>query len=72
MLLAVPGWQRIRRYRLTAGTAPAWLSLHDVASADVLDTPEYKAAASTPWRNRIVDSALALEKRTFGFHKSFG
>jgi hypothetical protein len=72
MLLAVPGWQRIRRYRLTAGTAPAWLSLHDVASTDVLDTPEYKAAVSTPWRNRIVSGAIARENRTFGFHKSFG
>jgi hypothetical protein len=72
MLLAAPGWQRIRRYRLCAGTAPAWLSLHDLASMDVFDTPEYKAAVSTPWRNRLVDSATARDKRVFGFHKSFG
>jgi hypothetical protein len=72
MLLAVPGWRRIRRYRLMAGTAPAWLSLHDIASEDVLSAPEYKAASSTPWRNRIVEQAIAREKRTFGFHKSFG
>ena len=72
MLLAVPGWRRIRRYRLLSGTAPAWLSLHDIDSTDVLSTPEYKAAASTPWRDRIVASALARERRVLGFHKSLG
>jgi hypothetical protein len=72
MLLAVPGWQRIRRFRLTSGTAPAWLSLHELAGEAALSTPEYKAAALTPWRNRIVDSAIAREKRIFAFHKSFG
>jgi hypothetical protein len=72
MLLAVPGWQRIRRFRLTSGTAPAWLSLHELADSSALSTPEYKAAASTPWRNRIVDCAISREKRVFAFHKSFG
>jgi len=71
MLLAVPGWRRIRRYRLTSGTAPAWLSLHELADESALSAPEYKAAASTPWRNRIVDAAIAREKRIFAFHKSF-
>jgi hypothetical protein len=72
MLLAVPGWQRIRRYRLTSGTAPTWLALHELASESALSAPEYKAAASTPWRNRIVDSAIARERRIFAFHRSFG
>ncbi len=72
MLLAVPGWQRIRRYRLTAGTAPAHLSLHELASASVLEDPGYRAAASTPWRIRIVDAAIGRERRVFGLHKSFG
>jgi hypothetical protein len=71
MLLAVPGWQRVRRFRLTSGTAPAWLSLHELADPSALSTPEYKAAASTPWRNRIVDCAISREKRVFAFHKSF-
>ena len=72
MLLAVPGWLRIRRYRLVSGTAPAWLSLHDIAGEDVLNEPAYKAAVTTPWRNRMVGSAVARERRVFGFHKSFG
>jgi hypothetical protein len=72
LLLAVPGWLRIRRYRLTSGTAPRWLSLHEIKGPEVFDEPAYKAAASTPWRNRVVDAAIAREKRVFGFHKSFG
>jgi hypothetical protein len=72
MLLAVPGWRRARRYRLTAGTAPAYLSLHDLASMTVFEEPAYRAAVSTPRMKRIVDSAIGRERRVFGLHKSFG
>jgi hypothetical protein len=72
MLLEVPGWLRIRRYRLTSGTAPAWLSLHEIKGPEVFDDPAYQAASSTPWRNAIVGSAIARERRVFGFYKSFG
>ena len=72
MLLAVPGWQRIRRYRLIAGTAPAYLSLHSLASPAVFDEPDYRAAVSTTWQKRIVDAAIGRERRVFGLHKSFG
>jgi hypothetical protein len=72
MLLQVPGWLRIRRYRLTSGSAPAWLSLHEINGQEAFDEPAYQAASSTPWRNRIVGSAVARERRVFGFYKSFG
>ncbi|HLH84723.1 MAG TPA: hypothetical protein VKV38_15795 [Trebonia sp.] len=72
MLLAVPGWRRVRRYRLTDGTAPAYLSLHEVASESVFDEPGYRAAVTTPWRNRIVAAAIGRERRMFGLHRSFG
>ena len=72
MLLTVPGWRRIRRYRLTGGTAPAYLSLHEVSSTSAFDEDSYRAAVTTPWRNRIVDSAIGRERRAFGFHRSFG
>jgi hypothetical protein len=72
MLLAVPGWRRIRRYVLTEGNAPAYLALHELDSAAVLEEPAYYAAVSTPWRNRIVESAIGRERRVFGFHRSFG
>jgi hypothetical protein len=72
MLLAVPGWGRIRRYRLTEGTAPAYLALHELASLAVFDDPAYRAAVTTPWRNRIVDSATARERRVFSLYRAFG
>jgi hypothetical protein len=72
MLLAVPGWRRARRFVLTAGTGPKYLSLHEIDSEAAFDEPGYQAAISTPWRNRIVESAIGREKRVFGLHKSFG
>jgi len=72
MLLAVPGWRRIRRYRLTAGTGPEYLSLHELSGQQVFEEDAYKAAISTPWRNRIVASAIDREKRVFSLHKSWG
>jgi hypothetical protein len=71
LLLAVPGWRRARRYELTSGTGPKYLSLHEVDSEAAFDEPGYKAATSTPWRNRIVESAIGREKRVFALHKSF-
>jgi hypothetical protein len=72
MLLAVPGWLRIRRYRLTGGTAPAYLSLHSLSGMSVFEEGAYRAAVSTPWMKRIVESAIGRERRVFGLHKSFG
>jgi hypothetical protein len=72
LLLAVPGWRRARRYVLTAGTGPKYLSLHEIDSMAALDQPAYQQATSTPWRNRIVGAAIGREKRVFGLHKAFG
>jgi hypothetical protein len=72
MLLAVPGWGSIRRYRLTEGTAPTYLALHDLASLAVFDDPAYQAAVTTPWRNRIMDSATAVERRVFSLYRAWG
>jgi hypothetical protein len=71
MLLAVPGWRRARRFRLTSGDGPEWLSMHDVAGESVFDEEAYKAAATTPWRERVLQSAIGREKRIFGLYKSF-
>ena len=75
MLLQVPGWQRIRRYRLTRSLdepAPEFLSLHDLAGPQVLEEPSYRAAVSTPWRDRIVASAVRRERRVFGRRDATG
>lgn len=75
MLLKVAGWQRIRRYRLTRSLdepGPEFLSLHDLAGPQVLEEPAYRAAISTPWRDRIVASALRRERRVFGLRNAIG
>jgi hypothetical protein len=72
MLLAAPGWRRSRRYRLASGDGPQYLSLHEIDSLAAFDSAEYKAAVSTPWRNRIVGSAIGRERRVFELHRSFG
>jgi len=73
MLREVPGWGRIRRFRLVRGMdgpAPELLSLHELAGPAVLEEPSFRAAISTPWRDRIVASALRRERRVFGLRNS--
>jgi hypothetical protein len=71
MLLAVPGWRRARRYVLSSGTGPVYLSLHEIDSHTAFETPEYKAAISTPWRNRVVSVAIGRERRVFDLHRAW-
>ncbi|HWM97620.1 MAG TPA: hypothetical protein VNO54_11225 [Streptosporangiaceae bacterium] len=76
MLLKVPGWRRIRRFRLTRsldapGPEPgSFLSVHELAGPEVLEEPGYRAAVSTPWRDRVVASALRRERRVFGLRNA--
>jgi hypothetical protein len=71
MLLAVPGWRRARRYRLVSGGGPEYLSLHDIAGEHVFAEDAYQAAVTTPWREKIVATAINREKRVFGLYKTF-
>jgi hypothetical protein len=79
MLLQVPGWRRIRRFRLTrALDGPgdlepgSFLSVHELAGPEVLEDPGFRAAVSTPWRDRVVASALWRERRVFGLRNAIG
>jgi len=75
MLLHVPGWRRIRRFRLVRGMdgpVPDFLSVHELAGPEVLEDPGYRAAISTPWRDRVVASALRRERRVFGLRNVIG
>ncbi len=75
MLLEAPGWQRIRRFRLVLSMdarGPGFLSLHELAGREVLEEPAYRAAISTPWRDRVVALALRRERRVFGFRNAIG
>ena len=73
MLLKVPGWRRIRRFRLVRALdapGPAFLSVHELAGPEVLEDPGFLAAISTPWRDRVVASALRRERRVFGLRNA--
>ena len=71
-LLKVPGWRRVRRYRLLEGGAPTYLALSEVESAAVFEEPAFLATTATPARSRIIESATQRERRVFGLHKAFG
>jgi len=75
MLLKVPGWRRIRRFRLTRALdapGPGFLSVSELAGPEVLEEPGYRSAVSTPWRDRVVASALRRERRVFGLRNAIG
>jgi hypothetical protein len=71
-LLTVPGWRRVRRYRLLQGGAPTYLALSEIESAAVFEEPAFHATMATPWRNRVAESVTQRERRLFGLHKAFG
>jgi hypothetical protein len=56
LLMQVPGWLRVRRYRVRPGfDGPGWthLALHELRSADALDRPERAAARATVRRDAL-------------------
>jgi hypothetical protein len=65
MLLAVPGWRRVRLFRQVEGEGPAFMAIHELETPGVFDRPEYTASVSTPWRQRIRDSVLRYERNLF-------
>ncbi|EJD34693.1 hypothetical protein AURDEDRAFT_176273 [Auricularia subglabra TFB-10046 SS5] len=62
MLRVVPGWIRSWRYRLE-GSDTVVLALHEYTGERSFESAEIKAARSTEWRQRIMDSADLVEKR---------
>ena len=52
-LAAVPGFLAARRYRGTATAAQRYLALYYVASPEIPDGAAWKAAANTPWTEKM-------------------
>jgi hypothetical protein len=60
LLMQVPGWLRVRRYRVRPGSeGPPWthLALHDLRGAEALDHPARAAARDTPKRDALAARA---------------
>ncbi|HEX3789270.1 MAG TPA: hypothetical protein VHW44_15510 [Pseudonocardiaceae bacterium] len=56
MLLLAPDWLRVRRYRVLDGEGGPWthLAVHELRSAEVMDSPERTRARIGPRRDELV------------------
>lgn len=68
LLMGVPGWSAIERYRLTSGTGPTFLALHHLESIDALAHPAHRRAVDTPWRAAVAGRREQHERRIFRRH----
>ncbi|TFY57245.1 hypothetical protein EVJ58_g7141 [Rhodofomes roseus] len=78
MLAKAPGWIRIRRFVLKdwirtgvegqkgQKEPPKYLAVHEWQSMDGFQSAEYKAAMSTPWRERVMQGVVSKERRVMG------
>jgi hypothetical protein len=65
MLLAVPGWRRIRLFQQVEGNGPTFMAVHELESPAVFEHPNYEKSISTPWRQRIRSSVSRYERNLF-------
>jgi hypothetical protein len=71
LMETVPGWRRILRYRQLDGNGSSYLAIHEIESPEVFQTPEFKAATSTPWRDKVFGYVTRRERLTFKLIKGF-
>lgn len=57
LLLRAEDWLRVRRYRVLSGEGGPWnrFAIHELASREVMDSPERAAAREGPKRKALVD-----------------
>ncbi|KAJ3730348.1 hypothetical protein C8R42DRAFT_649902 [Lentinula raphanica] len=72
LLSRVPGWEACRRFSLvdaksnvTNVSPPRYRALHAYQHLEGFNTEEYKAATSTPWRTRVMQSVVASERNVY-------
>jgi hypothetical protein len=56
LLMAVPGWLRIRRFELVSGCGPRYFAVHDIESDAALADPLRLKVRNTPWRAEVLKS----------------
>ncbi|KAJ3716126.1 hypothetical protein C8R42DRAFT_645459 [Lentinula raphanica] len=82
LISKTPGWLRSRRYILSnsatrGSVAPEvnvckYIAIHDFSAGGYMDTPEMKAALSTPWRDEVTKYIDARrEVRHFTLFKEY-
>lgn len=65
MLMRADGWRRIRRYEQVEGNGPRFMALHELESLGGYETEAYRAATSTPWRERVIGAVVRRERLRF-------
>jgi hypothetical protein len=65
MLMRANGWRRIRRYEQVEGNGPRFMALHELESLGGFETDAYRAATSTPWRERVIGAIVRRERLRF-------
>jgi hypothetical protein len=71
MLLAIPGWRRVRLFQQVEGEGPAFMAVHELETPDVFEHENFAKATSTPWRTRIRTSVTRYERNLFKLLRSF-
>jgi hypothetical protein len=71
MLMAAPGWKRIRRFEQVDGNGPRFVALHELTDLDGFKSEEYTAAISTPWRIRTTNAVVKRERYIFKLVRGF-
>jgi hypothetical protein len=71
LMETVPGWRRILRFRQLDGNGSSYLAIHEIESPAVFQTPEFKTATSTPWRDKVFGYVTRRERLTFQLIKGF-
>jgi hypothetical protein len=72
LLHSVPGWRRVRIFEQFDGNGPRFLALHELDSPAVFDTPEYRTATSTSWRDRVITGVTRRERSLFKVYERAG
>lgn len=70
LLLQIPGWHRVRQFRLREGSGEALLAIHDIDDPALFNTTQWKVATSTPRRTSAMSSVTQRSRRVFRFHNS--
>jgi hypothetical protein len=71
MLMAVPGWKRIRLFERTEPGPGHFFAMHDIESLAAFDTAEHLAAADTPWRTEAIAGRTGFTRRLYRLWKRF-
>ncbi|KAJ7066583.1 hypothetical protein C8F01DRAFT_1123796 [Mycena amicta] len=81
LLAKIPSWKQGKRFRLVDHRARGdladkpvhkYVAFHSFDNRDFANTPEFKHATSTEWRERVMAQCVSREARVFELYKDFG